>query len=153
MHVHIWIRRLFVLTLDTVTKMNRDALAYLQVSRASSSDKQTLSWTMHVPFRKLPSSAKFQLKATLESFLQQYRGRSATHTKTSSCQTAELLCRNTVEQAKYYKLGTGVHAPSLPRRLVVVRQTYTCKCRLWALFLCAKPVNQSTKHHMYRSDA
>ncbi len=48
--------------------MNRDALAYLQVSRAASSDRQTLSWTMHVLLRKFPSNAKFLLKTTLVIF-------------------------------------------------------------------------------------
>ena len=47
------------------TEMNRDALAYLQVGRAALSHKQTLSRTMHVLLRKLPSNAKFLLKTTL----------------------------------------------------------------------------------------
>ena len=86
--------------------MNRDALAYLQVSRAASSDKQTLSWTMHVPLLKFPSSAKFLLKTTLVIFATTPRPLSHAHGK-FNWQTAEPLCRNTVKQAKCYKSGTA----------------------------------------------
>ncbi len=60
--------------------------------------------------------------------LQQHCSRSTMHTENSSCQTAEPLCRNTVEQAKCYKSGTAT--PSLPRRLAVGGETYTCKYKL-----------------------
>ena len=113
--------------------MNRDALAHLQVGRAALSHKQTLSWTMHDLLRKFPSNAKFLLKTTLMILATTPRPLSHAHPN-SSWQTAEPLCRNTVEQTKCYKSGTATHLA-----LVVVGETYTYN-------VCAKPLWQRTKH-------
>ena len=66
-----------------------------------------------------------------------------THIKNSSWQTAEPLCRNTVEQADRYKSGfVQLHillgalilpASLLSRRMVVVGERCRCKCRLGAV--------------------
>ena len=127
--------------------MNRDALAYLKVSRAASSDKQTLSWTMHVPLRKFPSSAKFLLKTTLVIFAT-HHGRSATHTENLSWQTAEPLCRNTVEQAKCYKSGTATR----PRSWLLLGKHTRANVNYRRCFYVLNPSNKGL-NTMYRTDA
>ena len=109
------IRRLFGLTFDTVTRMKRDALAYLQVSRAASSDKQTLSWTMHVPLRNFPSSAKFLLKATLVIFATTPRPLSYAHQKLKLAD-----CRTTMQKHCGTSKTLQVRYSYTPSLLVVV---------------------------------
>ena len=124
--------------------MNRDALAYLQVSRAASSDKQTLSWTMHVTLRKIPSSTKFLLKMTLVIFATAPRPLSHAHQKFKLAD-----CRTTMQKHCGTSKMLEVRYSYTPSLLVVVGETYTCKCKLQALFLCAKPLKQRTKHHVH----
>ena len=116
--------------------MNRDALAYLQVSRAASPDKQTLSWTMHVPLRKFLSSAKFLLKTTPVIFATTPRPLSHAHPKFKLAD-----CRTTMQK----HCGTST--------MLQVRYSYTP--RSWLLLgkhtctnVCAKPLKQRGKHHV-----
>ena len=75
------------------------------------------------------------------------------NTKNSSFQTAEPLCRNTVEQAKCYKSGTATRTAwhlnpvtSLSRRLVVgaCANGDTRRC----FYVLNSYVKQRTKHHV-----
>ena len=116
--------------------MTRDALAYLQVSRAASSDKQTLSWTMHVPLRKFLSSAKFLLKTTLVIFATTPRPLSHVYRKFKLAD-----CRTTMQKHCGTSKMLQVRYSYTPSLLVVVGE-------IWALFLCAKPFEQRTKHHV-----
>ena len=123
--------------------MNRDALTYLQVSRAASSDKQTLSWTMYVPLRKFPSSTKSLLKTKLVIFATTLRPISHAHRnfKLTDCRT---LCRNTLEQAKCYKSGTGTH----PRSRLLLGKHTRANVNYRHCFLFARLLKQRTKHHV-----
>ena len=117
--------------------MNRDALAYLQVGRAALSDKQTLSWTMHVLLRKFPSNAKFLSKTTLVIFATTPRPLSHAHPKFKLAD-----CRTNMQK----HCGTS--------KMLQVRYSYTpCPGCCWGnihvqINVCAKPLKQRAKVHV-----
>ena len=79
---------------------------------------------------------------TIVIFATQPRPFSHAH-RNSSCQTAEPLCKNIVEQAKCYKSGTDTHSRSW---LLLVKNT-RANVNYRRCF-CFKPLKQRTKHHV-----
>ena len=101
---------------------------------------------MHVPLRKIPVKRQISVEGDTSYFC---NNNTAAQPRIPIFKLSD--CRNTLQK----HCGTSkmlqvryCYTPSLPRRLVVVGETYTCKCRLQALFPCDKPVKQRIKHHV-----